>query len=349
MIAAQLSSALRTLQESPLGRSGAQAWDRVLSTSKGKVPLATAIDAPRHEIATSDAGTISYYADTRAGGRPLVLLHGIHAAASAYEMRPLFESFRGERRVYALDLPGFGFSERSARAYTPATYVHAIEHLLRNVASEEGADVIALSLTGEYAAKVAVEMPELVRSLALISPTGFASPDQASQLERRSRRSGSKLAAKYGGSTASRLLYDLLVTRPSLRYFLRKSFEGRVDDGVFAYAFATSHQPGAYRAPMSFVLGGLFPTGEATSRYAHVRVPSLVLYDRDPHTSFTQLEPFTSEHPNFRAQRIAPTRGLPHFDAPQQTAEALRSFYRQLDQPTSPTNGIGSSSFVGSA
>ena len=162
-----------------------------------KVPLRLAIDAARHEVQTADAGTISYYADASKSGRPLLLLHGIHAAASAYEMRPLFECFRGERPVYALDLPGFGFSERGGRPYSPATYVHAIEHLLRNVAMERGVDVVALSLTGEYVAKVAVEMPS--RALAvLLSPTGFATRDEAHPLERWARRHDKRLAARLG-------------------------------------------------------------------------------------------------------------------------------------------------------
>lgn len=303
--------------------------DRVLS--RRQVALTSALQADRHEIATSDAGTISYYADTRAGGRPVVLLHGIHAAASSYEMRPLFDALRKERSVYALDLPGFGFSERSSRPYTPETYVHAIEHLLRNVSIREPADVIALSLSGEYAAKVAVEMPELVRSLVLISPTGFATDDKAGWLERLSRRKKQPLSNGISDSVPSRLFYELLVSRPSLRWFLRRSFEDRVDSGVSDYAYKTSHQPGAWRAPLAFVAGKLFPAGSARNIYAHVRAPALVLYDQDPYTSFDALPAFEQAHANFRSKRVPHTRGLPQFDAPEQTIEALRAFYQSPD------------------
>ena len=349
MIAARLSSALRGIGRQAWQEHGAQTLDRMFAGAR--VPLPQALDAGRHEIATADAGTISYYADTGAEGRPLVLLHGIHAAASAYDMRPLFESFRGSRPVYALDLPGFGFSERAARTYKPETYVHAIEHLLRNVALHEGADVIALSLTCEYAAKVAIEMPELVRSLVLVSPTGFGSSRQASRLQRYARKSDKKRAQWLSTLPPSRVFYELLATKPSLRYFLRKSFEGRLDEGLFNYASATSHQEGAWRAPMAFVSGALFPSGSPLNIYAHVRAPTLVLYDQDPYTGFGELDAFVAEHTNFTAQRIPHTRGLPHYDAPQQTSEALRSFFQRCEQrkPEQSDDGVHNVRFIGSA
>jgi len=329
MIAARLSSALHDLAESPLAESGAQALDRLLT--RRQVALEPALLADRHEIATADAGIISYYADTSAGGPPVVLLHGIHAAASAYEMRPLFEALRKHRSVFALELPGFGFSERSSRAYTPTTYVHAVEHLLRNVSIREPADVIALSLSCEYAAKVAVEMPELVRSLVLISPTGFSADDEAGRLERFARRKKSPLPSALADSVPGRLFYELLVSKLSLRYFLRRSFESGVDRGLLNYAFETSHQPGAWRAPLAFVAGRLFPSGSPRNIYAHVRAPVLVLYDHDAHTSFGALPEFEDEHKNFSSLRVPHTRGLPQFEAPKQTLEALQRFYEGLD------------------
>jgi pimeloyl-ACP methyl ester carboxylesterase len=314
-------------------RSLAQVVEEALERD---IVLPAAIDAERHEIATADAGKLTYYADTSASGRPLVLLHGIHAAASSYEMKPLFDYFRGERPVYALDMPGFGFSERARRAYSPGTFVHAIEHMLRNVSTREPVDVIALSLTGEYLAKVAVEMPELVRSLVLISPTGFASEGEQGWLEKLSRQRARMLPTGFSETLPSRLLYELIVSRASIRYFLRKSFNERIDEGMAAYAYATSHQPGAFHAPMAFLSGALFPRGEATNIYHHVHAPALVLYDQDPYTSFSTLTEFAERHHNFQMQRVAPSHGLPQFDLPEQSIEAIRVFLEEQDQRRVP-------------
>ena len=146
------------------------------------MPLPKALDARRGTVGTT-VGRLSYYADDSAGGTPLLLVHSINAAASAYEMRPLFEHYRGQRPVYALELPGFGFSERPNIIYTPEVFRDAILEFLAKVV-EQPADVIALSLSSEFAALAAQQQPERFNSIAMISPTGFASSQQRSRSDR---------------------------------------------------------------------------------------------------------------------------------------------------------------------
>src|SRR3954471_24952414 len=55
---------------------------------------------------------------TMGEGPPLVLVHGIHAAASSFEMRNVFEPLSQRHTVYALDLLGFGKSERPDVPYS---------------------------------------------------------------------------------------------------------------------------------------------------------------------------------------------------------------------------------------
>jgi pimeloyl-ACP methyl ester carboxylesterase len=317
---------------STLNRMANEAGRRVkqrLCQSKSSLTwrLLPAIEAERHVIATADAGAISYYEDASGNGRPLVLLHGIHAAGSAFEMRTLFEEFRGERPVYALDLPGFGFSQRGGMRYTAQTYVRAIEHALRHIASEredQRADVVALSLSCEYAAAVAAELPGLVRSLVLISPTGF---DHATPRPRETTPRWLQAMARAGGQA----FFGALVARPSLKHYLRKSFAGRIDRGLLDYAHATSHQPGAHHAPLAFVSGELFPAGDPQETYARVKVPVLVMFDQDPHADFAGLCGFVSRHDNYETVRVLRTRGLPQIEACARTVHGLRAHWDSLD------------------
>jgi pimeloyl-ACP methyl ester carboxylesterase len=111
----------------------------------------------------SFSGGVAWYEDVRGEGVPLVLIHSVNAAASSYEMRPLFEHYRGRRPVYALDLPGFGKSERGRREYTPEVYGRALIDFVETKTASRPADVVALSLSCEFAARAAVARPELFR------------------------------------------------------------------------------------------------------------------------------------------------------------------------------------------
>jgi pimeloyl-ACP methyl ester carboxylesterase len=295
------------------------------------LPLPAAIAAEQRDFTSPLAGKLSYYVDPDGAGRPLVLIHSINAGASAYEMRPLFEHYRGVRPVYALDLPGFGLSDRSNRAYSPALYTAAIVDLLQlEIAAEGGVDLVALSLSAEFAARAALDRPDLVRSLALISPTGFSRPGGQNAVERSSSQGTTdRLYRAFSFPLWSQAFYDLLVSRPSLRYFLQRAFVGPVDRGLLEYAYLTTHRPGARYAPLYFVSGKLFSPDIREAVYERLQQPALVLYDRDANIGFNALPGFLENHLNWHTARIAPTLGLPHWEKLPETTRALDTFWEK--------------------
>ncbi|MCU0494211.1 MAG: alpha/beta hydrolase [Chloroflexaceae bacterium] len=292
------------------------------------MPLEPAIPADLHSFHDPEAGRLCYYADRSGTGRPLVLLHSINAGASAYEMRPLFEHFRGRRPVYALDLPGFGFSERSDRSYTPELYRRAIVALLRHeIQADEGVDVIALSLTCEFTAQAAVEHPDLFNTITLIAPSGFSKTQQTSSQTAHNSGVSSNVYRVLSNPLWSQAIYDALATRPSIWYFLKRSFAGAVDDGLLDYDYRSTHQPGAKHAPLYFVSGLLFTADIRQRTYSRVQQPALVIYDECPFVGFDKLGEFCSNHPNWQAVKISGTKGLPHFESLDQTVQSIESFW----------------------
>src|SRR4051812_8295390 len=66
-------------------------------------------------------------------GPPVVLLHGVHAAASSFEMRQVFEPLSHDQTVYALDWLGFGKSERPSVQYDGQLYAELLTDFLRDI------------------------------------------------------------------------------------------------------------------------------------------------------------------------------------------------------------------------
>lgn len=292
-----------------------------------RAPQKQALEGDRLDMDSQAAGQLSYiYAEGK--GRPLVLLHSVNAAASSYEMKPLFDYYRGQRPVYALDLPGFGLSDHSPRQYTPQVFSRAIAEFIEAKVGK-AADVVALSLGAEFAAQVALDKPDLIHSLALISPTGMRL-DDASRRARQadmSERLHEILAAPLWGQA----LFDLIATRASIRYFLQLSFVGLVPEDLIDYDYLVSHQPGAEIAPLYFISGALFTPNPLEGLYQKVTIPSLVIYDRDAFTGFDGLPALLETCPNWRAYRLIPSKGLPHFEQTGLTTQVLDDFWSKLE------------------
>jgi pimeloyl-ACP methyl ester carboxylesterase len=113
--------------------------------------------------------------DGGAAGDPLVLVHGVGGWAETWRavMPPLAAS---GRRVIALDLPGFGESERPRRvryfapkeAFYPRFVLAAMDQL-----GIERAHLGGQSMGGSIVLMTAVSAPERTRSVVVVAPGGF--------------------------------------------------------------------------------------------------------------------------------------------------------------------------------
>jgi pimeloyl-ACP methyl ester carboxylesterase len=238
-------------------------------------------------------------------------------------MRPLFESFRWRRPTFAIDLPGFGLSERSEREYPPALYALALAELLHKMRARfASADVVALGRGAEAASRVATSEQGLIRSLAILEPAGVLSAR-----DRGLQRLVARLALSLG-DRAARGLFHLMATRPWIKHSLRERFRGVPDAALLEYAHASAHVVGAHHAPLA-ALALPRSQDEMTQLYHSLTIPVLVVHDaRGTHA--IELEAFLRGRANRFAMRVSPTRGMPQFERRFDTVSALERFWQSL-------------------
>jgi pimeloyl-ACP methyl ester carboxylesterase len=281
----------------------------------------TLLDSPVGRLGLYHAGP----EEARADLPPLLLVHSMNAAGSAAEMAPLFQHYRRDRAVYCIDLPGFGFSDRSERVYSPRIMTDALIAVFAHMRSSLGAeavDVAGLSLSGEFVARAQCEKPEWVRRVALISPTGF------SRSKRRYGPPGSTLLVPWLHRLLTRPrwtkgIYNTL-TRPGvIRYFLQRSWGSKqIDETLWRYDLITTKQPGARHAPLAFVSAGLF-SADVNTLYETMRCPVWVsMATRGDFTDY-QGRSTLADHANWQFHAVA-GGALPYF-------EDLSAFTAKLD------------------
>ncbi len=301
--------------------------------------LPPAVSGERFEF-ESLTGILSAY--VAGEGAPLLLIHSINASASAAEMRPLHEHYRGTRTVFTIDLPGYGFSDRGDREYTPRLMtdaLHAIVEEIRRRCGSEPIDALALSLSCEYLARAATEAPGRFRSIALVSPTGF---------------SGLRTWREAPGSTrAIPWLYRALrgpgevwggalfrgLTRPGvIRYFLERTWGSKgIDEALWRYDVVTTRQPGAQHAPLHFLAAGLF-SADIHTIYEQLLLPVWMSHGRCGDFTDFRSKTMIEHRPNW-SFTVFQTGALPYFEVPERFCEAFDNFLGLIDNPKLPFSG----------
>ena len=272
------------------------------------------------------AGRMRYY--VAGDGPPLLLVHSINAAASSYEVKPVFDRLRAERRVYAPDLPGFGGSDRSQRRYDVACFVDAIRDMLDVIEHQSGQErvsALGLSLSAEFVARAAVDAAARFRSLALVTPTGFNRGAERLTGPPNATREMPLLGAVLGFRPWRRGLFRLLTSPGSIRYFLRRTWGSRdIDEELAAYCDLTSARPGAEYAPLAFLSGSLF-SRDIRDVYESLRLPVWVAHGtRGDFRDFSGAGALR-ERDNWRFDAFD-TGAMVYFERPDEFIGAYRAF-----------------------
>lgn len=221
------------------------------------------VRAGREETASSPLGTA-----------PLLLVHSVNASASAAEVRPVFEHYKSRRPTLALELPGFGSSQRGPLPYSPSmmaqSVLRAARHL-RLLGFTQPIDVLAISLSCEFVALAVLEQPTWFRSVAMVSPTGLESANDEHYEQGRTKEH--PLLRRFLTSALGEPLFRLLTTPSAMRWFLERAWGSPViDETLLDHGHLAARQPGARFAPAAFIAGALFTKGIA-ERYAQLTLP----------------------------------------------------------------------------
>lgn len=250
-------------------------------------------------------------------GTPTVFLHGVPDSADMW--RPLMDALRGEGRLIAVDLPGFG------RSVIPEHYAPSLDQmvdwvnaLLDALHFTEPVNLVTTDLGGTFGIAFAVKHPERVRRLALVGATNFF-PD-------------------YQWHQMAKLLRTPLVGEVSMALMNYRMFKKSVLDVNHNDPFFTddllrpTYERGLAKSSVRHIMlryyraldPKQFAGWQAGLQAMTARVPMLILWgDQDPY-----IEPRFAER--YGAQEVHHFAEYGHWismQAPQMVAEHLKRFF----------------------
>lgn len=260
-------------------------------------------------------------------GRPLVLVHGIYAGAWAVEWQAVAPRLAEHFTVYAIDLLGFGRSDRPALKYTAPLYQQLVADFVARVVGEPAA-LVAGSLSAAHALVLAARDAERFPAVVLSVPTGIA------QLRDQPTMTADALRLLVETPVVGTAMYNALVTKGAIRHFLEPLFARRdlaTDELVEAY-HASAHQPGAKHALAAFVSGQL--NADVRPALRRLLQPALVVWGAQARqTPVEQAHGFRVLKPDLRLEVLARCGDLPHVEQPAQFATLVEDFLAERRGP----------------
>jgi pimeloyl-ACP methyl ester carboxylesterase len=258
-------------------------------------------------------------------GKPLLLVHGVYAGASDYEWRENFDILARHYRVYAIDLLGFGASEKPDISYTANLYTRLLEDFVREIISEP-TYILASSLSSAFAVTAARRLNGTdgvgVEKLALVCPTGIHHLSKSAGAV--GKLAGTVLNVPILGTT----LYNKITSMADIRTYLREMVyadESRVTQDIVEHAHAEAHQEGSEFAARAFISGRL--NTNIASDFASLNIPVLLLWGwYGKTTPVTDANDFLDRNPHARLHIFEQSGLLPHEEEATEFNSVVRSF-----------------------
>jgi len=259
-------------------------------------------------------GTVHVLESARAKGPTLVIVHGLSASGASYA--PMVPHLVGRvGRIVLPDLPGHGFSERPGSLDAETVYGGLRDALDRTI--DEPAVVVGNSLGGFVATRYALDRPERVRGLVLLSPAG--TPSTQAEID--------EVRRIFGVRTHRDALdfLDRLLVRPDprLRHLFAFALRRRLEDPLI-------HQL-LHGVEVGF---GLTP-----DELARLVPPTLLIWGAHDRILPERHREYYRAHLPAHARIETPDHfgHSPHIDSPRRTAGRILDFVAVLSADARPT------------
>ncbi|NJO47753.1 MAG: alpha/beta hydrolase [Oscillatoriales cyanobacterium RM2_1_1] len=260
---------------------------------------------------------ITPYVNQGQGGTPILLLHGFDS--SLFEFRRLLPLLSAYYEIWAVDLLGFGLTERDPNLNLNPQTIRTHLHSCWQTLIQQPVVLVGASMGGAVALDFVLAYPEAVRALVLIDSAGVSS-----------------------GPVMGKFLFpplDFLATEflrnPQVRQKISENayFDKRLASAD-AQICAALHleTPSWRRALINFAKSGGY--GNFSLRLPEIQQKILILWgDQDRILGTKDAAKFQQKLPGAKLVWLKNCGHVPHLEQPQATAASILEFCRAENAP----------------
>ncbi|MGD1914506.1 MAG: alpha/beta fold hydrolase [Rivularia sp. (in: cyanobacteria)] len=282
-----------------------------LLTESASITLAQNIEQTSLKTPLSKQPINTTYVRQGSGGTPFLLIHGFDS--SVLEYRRLLPLLAAQNEAWAVDLLGFGFTDRLAGIkFNPndiKTHLHCFWKSLIN----QPVILVGASMGGAAAIDFALTYPEIVEKLVLIDSAGLT-----------------------GGSPISKLMFppldyfatEFLKNRKIRQSISRTAYKNKqlaTEDALFCGALHLE-MPNWNKTLIAFTKSGGYQPFKP-KQLEEIKQETLILWgDEDKILGTKDAHKFERAIPNSTLLWVKDSGHVPHLEQPQTTAKEILDF-----------------------
>ncbi|MDH6061359.1 alpha/beta hydrolase [Chrysosporum bergii ANA360D] len=280
-------------------------------TESTSIALAQSIHSQAIATPLINQSITTTYVQQGSGGVPILLIHGFDS--SLLEFRRLVPLLAGNQETWAVDLLGFGFTQRIADLkFSPITIKTHLYFFWKSLINQP-VILVGASMGGAAAIDFTLSYPEVVQKLVLIDSAGLT-----------------------GGSPLSKFMFSPLdswaanfLRNPNVRRRIsRTAYKNKLLASVDAQLCAGLHlgMPNWSQALIAFTKSGGYSAFKP-QQLGGITQPTLILWgDTDQILGTRDAKKFNQSMPHSTLVWIKDSGHVPHLEQPQITAQHILEF-----------------------
>jgi pimeloyl-ACP methyl ester carboxylesterase len=299
---------------------------------------------PGHTVALDGLTTyLRHTPATRPGAQPALYVHGL--GGSSTNWTDLADLLSPWLEGHAIDLPGFGHSD-PIRRYTLTALadrvIRVIDHL-----GHGPVHLFGNSLGGAVSVRIAATRPDLVRSLALISPAmPFMDPRRSAQgrlvpmlLIPRVERLAARRFAGMAGEDIAQQVIDICWADPDSLHPRRRAEAIEEVSRRLCVPWSADAYVRTFRGLVTSFLRAYLPGADSLWRLAsRIAVPTLVIWGREDRLVDVRLAPrVAGAIPDSRLLILGQVGHVSQMERPDLVARAVVALLDELAAPRVPS------------
>ncbi len=258
----------------------------------------------------------------KGSGTPVLLLHDLTVGSSNYEFHNIINTLAKDHEVYAIDLLGYGLSDKPNMTFTNYLYVQLISDFIKNVIGRK-TDIIATGDTAPISIMTCHNDAELVNKMIFINPTDLY------DLNKIPSKRTKALKLLFDAPIIGTYIYNLLTTKSAFEKTFREEYFYDAykiqEKDILSYVEAA--HTADYNSKFSFT--------SHTAKYINCNIihalkeinnSVYIIGGKEKEGIETTIDNYAYYNGSIEADYVEKTKQLPHMERPEEVIKLLELY-----------------------